>query len=140
MTTKDFQNKIQALAEDTPSGWWKNFGGEMVKDFYSAWGHLTDEQKEEFEFLQVKEKFGELRIYMCPCTVEMNEICHKYEAKSRLVCIDCGKTATKVSCNWILPFCDKCAEGYKSEKFTPITVFYGEDKVIEKKKRKGGKK
>lgn len=139
MTTKDFQNKIQVLIEDTPEGWWKAFGGDMLKDFYEAWTHLDDEQKEEFSFLQVKEKFGELRIYACPFTSEMNEICHKYESKSRFVCIDCGERATKVSNGWISPYCDKCAEKYKSEKFTPITVFYGEEKVIEKKK-KGGKK
>lgn len=136
MTTKDFQNKIQVLAEDTPEGWWKAFGGDMVKDFYEAWTHLDDEQKEEFSFLQVKEKFGELRIYACPFTSEMNEICHKYESKSRFVCISCGKAATKVGNTWISPYCDKCAERrLPNEKFTPITVFYGEDKVIEKKKK-----
>ncbi len=139
MTTKDFQTKTQMLVEDTPAGWWKAFGGEMLKDFYEAWTHLDDEQKEEFEFLQVKEKFGELRIYMCPCTSEMNEICHKYEDKSRFVCIDCGAPATKITSGWILPLCDKCAEKTGNDKYTPINEFYGEAKVIEKKK-KGGKK
>lgn len=139
MITKIFQSKIQMLVEDTPEGWWKAFGGDMLKDFYAAWEHLDDKQKEEFDFLQVKEKFGELRIYMCPCTSEMNEICHKYETKSRFVCINCGKPATKVSTDWILPFCDDCTKKVKSEKFAEISVFYGEDKVKEKKK-KGGKK
>lgn len=137
MTTKNFQSKVQMLVEDTPEGWWKAFGGDMLKDFYKAWEHLDDEQKEEFNFLQVKEKFGELRIYICPCTSEMNEICHKYETQSRAICINCGRPATKVSTDYILPFCDDCAKAVKSEKFTEISVFYGEDKA---KKKKGGKR
>lgn len=101
-----------------PEGWYKNVVPNMVNELVNVLGpYIFD-----FEVLQCKEKYGEIRIYWTwadgsyrdPETNwdEMRDkidiILRKYEAISFLTCVECGTEATKYSDGWILPYCEKC--------------------------------
>ena len=59
--------------------------------------------------LQVKEKFGALRIYFEYFVGDMGEIVSKYERESLNICERCGKPgSTKGSTGWIKTLCTEC--------------------------------
>lgn len=60
--------------------------------------------------LQVKEKFGGLRVYMEYVGIDdMGEITYKYEKESYKVCERCGEPGSKEgSTGWIKTLCTKC--------------------------------
>ena len=60
--------------------------------------------------LQVKEKFGGLRVYMEDVGIDdMEEITYKYEKESYNICERCGKPgSTKGSTGWIKTLCTEC--------------------------------
>lgn len=114
---------------DIPKGWVKCFG-------YA----LCEELREEFircgcldtvNIEQVKEKFGELRIYFggLPNGCRAEDIVDKYAALSRSVCIYCGSMdAYEINIGgWLSPICREC---YNTRDF-----FESFDKVTEGKKK-----
>lgn len=66
-----------------------------------------------FHVEQLKEKFGELRLYF-NCEAGYNEVdklIDDYAHISSFTCCSCGTfPATRQSTGWILPFCDACAK------------------------------
>lgn len=97
--------------DDIPYGWKRAFGKQMceeIKKVLIKGGYLYD-----YRVVQVKEKFGGLRWYDngAPSSIyrELQDIINKYEEISYHTCICCGRPATKISLNWISPFCDNCA-------------------------------
>jgi hypothetical protein len=110
-----------------PDGWRIAFGDTFIEELNQA---LGDEAK-DFRILDIKEKFGGLRFYTNGCNRQAYDVIHKYEHISFLICINCGKPATKISMGWICPYCDTCAEELKNKsekgygiKFTPIEKYY----------------
>lgn len=89
-----------------PSGW-HEIARQMIKE--------CEEAESNFEIIDLKEKWGAIRMYSQPCTDKISEIEHKYEKLSSRICCKCGKPATKVSTGWVLPWCDKC--GTDEEKY-----------------------
>ena len=63
-----------------------------------------------FELIDLKEKWGMIRMFSYPYTEQIAKIEHKYEQLSSQICCKCGKPATKLSTGWILPWCDKCSQ------------------------------
>ena len=78
---------------------------------------------ENFEIIQAKEKWGELRVYWCwedkdysdLEAADMNELygkientLEKYATISRKTCAVCGKSATSYTTGWVLPVCEEC--------------------------------
>lgn len=68
----------------------------------------------DFHILQVKEKFGAIRIYYEPTKNQrLNDrltiLMSNLEAATRRTCFMCGKPATCDSKGWILPYCTQCA-------------------------------
>jgi hypothetical protein len=66
--------------------------------------------------VQVKEKFGQLRLYWDPpedMDGDMLTVIHhavdSASADSRSICIECGKTAKLYTDGWIIPMCDEHA-------------------------------
>lgn len=93
--------------DDMPEGWRKAFGSMMCEELDIAIKAAGLE--DEFIFEQVKEKFGELRIYYSPSDCTVNEIIHKYETLSNNICIHCGKPdVPMLITNWIHPSCRDC--------------------------------
>lgn len=97
---------------DMPEGWRKAFGLEMCEEIQKVLekANFVD----EYQVLQIKEKWGYLHWYEggIPEKIkdEYRAIINKYEKLSERTCIKCGAPATKISCGWISPWCDKCAE------------------------------
>jgi|SRR3972149_3441264 len=59
--------------------------------------------------LQIKEKFGVLRLYISQTSQEISEIVSSYERVSATVCEKCGAPATTKATNmWLSTLCESC--------------------------------
>lgn len=106
-----------------PLGWRKAFGIQLCKEIKQS---LKYNNCDNFYITDVKEKFGELRIYEYGAPFEVCDIIYKYEYISSNTCIDCGRIATRKSEGYILPFCDNCGSQYISfKKYYKDYDFYG---------------
>lgn len=94
--------------DDMPIGWRRAFGIQMCEEIRQAL--VKKNRLYTYRIEQVKEKFGGLRWYDYDGTPEIDRIIDKYEDISYHTCVCCGRPATKMSCGWICPYCDKCAE------------------------------
>jgi hypothetical protein len=94
---------------DLPEGWLDLFLQmcEDIKAPLEKAGLLN-----EFRFLQVKEKYGQLRAYNTGGTEEVFDIIDKYEFLSEQVCSTCGKPAAAMTRGWICPFCKECIKSF----------------------------
>jgi hypothetical protein len=118
---------------DLPKGWLDLFLQmcEDIKVPLEKAGLLND-----FRFLQVKEKFGQLRAYNTGGTEEVYDIISKYEFLSEQVCCMCGKPATAMTRGWICPFCEEHTKNFtiRGEIVDPIEI---KTEVIRKRYHNG---
>ena len=122
---------FRTLAENFPSGWWRAFGLDLCEELRQdliKCNYLYD-----FRILEIKEKWGELRIYTggLPEGSDTWDIIDDYSALSRNICISCGKPDVHIiNDGWIRPICLDCylrAERLVYEKSTTaeeIKSFY----------------
>lgn len=91
-----------------PDGWRKTFGKLLLEELREAL--IEANYLDEFRIMQLKEKFGQLRIYPNAAPQKVWDVLHKYEFISQFVCYECGNpNACIVSLNgWYLPLCEKC--------------------------------
>lgn len=108
-----------------PDGWRIAFGEQFCADIQHELDKLKPEAAADFRVLQIKEKFGQLRFYTNWVTEGIDEVIRQYENLSEHTCIECGAPATKVSTDWISPWCDKCA-GKIHDNTVDIDEFYKE--------------
>ena len=89
-------------------GWRKAFGIQMCKEIKKAL-LKTGGLKLLFGYriIQIKEKWGMLRWEDAISNKEIQDIIDKYERLSYKTCVVCGKPATKLTLNWICPYCDE---------------------------------
>lgn len=122
---KDYDYTYIVGDYEIPEGWHKLFL-QMCEEILP----ILEENKfkEKYRFIQVKEKYGALRVYDCGAPFGVHEIIGKYEHISRYVCHKCGKPANFISNGYILPYCDnckkECATG-QEVKFDPILKIEG---------------
>lgn len=73
--------------------------------------HPNDEYK--LEFIQIKEKWGGLRLYLNYYVPEIADKIHELEEKSYNICENCG-TMENVDTKWthghVMTLCNKCRE------------------------------
>jgi hypothetical protein len=88
-----------------PEGWFELFLQmcEDIREPLEKAGCL-----DRFRFLDVKEKYGSMRLYSSGATEEVQDILFKYEFLSQQVCCLCGKPATLETDGYICPYCDEC--------------------------------
>lgn len=91
------------------------FGWETGKGWYPLIEEMIEELKNikdcDFELIQVKEKFGLLRVYVDTGTDEVYDIISRYETLSSHICEECGKFDTskmRVHHGWYMTRCDEC--------------------------------
>lgn len=90
---------------ELPQGWIDGFCEKMCDELMEALGNFAD----QWVITQVKEKYGELRVYHAGLpeniydAVEM--ILSKYAEISYHTCCVCGKEATEWSKGYIMPYC-----------------------------------
>lgn len=109
--------------DDLEPGWKKAFGEDLCKELNKA---IKEEGCEDtFEFLQIKEKYGSLRLYASGFKRdgEVDKVLCKYEELSRYICGHCGKFATRITAGWIYPLCDDCIKKVRGES-SSIEKFY----------------
>ncbi len=98
--------------DEVPEGWRKAFCPQMWDELKAILEKA--DYVNEFEFVQIKEKFGTLRLYSGACPEEIYKELSDWEAKydelSTHVCINCGKPATQMTTGWITYVCDDCAK------------------------------
>lgn len=91
---------------ELPEGWIKSFGSNLVIDIVNFYVSIPRERQKYFIILQIKEKYGELRIYHT-CHLEdidnFDWIIKKYEEIAKQTCIHCGRAIEKGQA-----LCDDC--------------------------------
>lgn len=138
--SEDFDYSYTEL-DAMPKGWREAFGEqlceELKQELIRAESERTDSPEERRRFvgwyqvdpppdypddllhvwqiMQIKEKYGTLRLYSSFSTPGMGDIIRKYTDLSERTCIDCGKPATKISLGWISPWCDDCAGNFNGK-------------------------
>ena len=94
------------LYECIPYGWRKAFGKELSRNLKKAL-KLSGELK-TFRFLQIKEKYGELRLYSGGASKPVLDLLSYYEFLSLAYCQICGKPARYCTDGWISYLCEDC--------------------------------
>ena len=87
-----------------PDGWRKQYGRLICEDIKRILGDRAN----EFRFLEIKEKYGELRIYGSIGNAELDNQLNKYEYLTGNTCIFCGKIGVPSTKGYILPVCKEC--------------------------------
>ena len=95
------------MYDDVPAGWKRAFGKIMLEDYrevLSKNGFIN-----KFQWVQVKEKYGTLRLYSNAAPKEVLELETKYDYISRHVCISCGRLNVPMLIGgWVEPLCENC--------------------------------
>jgi hypothetical protein len=94
--------------DDLPIGWAKAFGINLMEDIKKVL--IEEHYLDKFQFEQIKEKYGTLRIYANYSSDAFEHILNKYECISENVCTYCGKPDVPLLINigWIIPLCEPC--------------------------------
>ncbi len=79
-----------------------------------GWINILDEACEKLSkidgicFVQIKEKFGDLTIYLNQYNDDVDKILDKAVERSRVTCEVCGKDGKRRGGRWIQVLCDLC--------------------------------
>ena len=73
---------------------------------------MATSPQSDYRFVQIKEKFGGLRIYTDPYVEDLQGFIKEAESKSFKTCEKCGDTETAMirGKGWIQTLCEKCDE------------------------------
>ena len=101
----NLQNNLMAFGFDVGSGWL--FLIEELCDKIQDVINEHPKKYKNFEFLQVKEKFGTLRVYTSFVDKKIDKLITEYEKKSETVCEICGKDGKLIERNgWWKTVCE----------------------------------
>ncbi len=91
-----------------------------------------NEQGADIEIVQVKEKWGELCIYLSSYTPELKAMVDEATRKSVSICENCGKPAQRVWGNyhWVYTLCPKCLKARKIRILGPAELDIEEDEAL----------
>lgn len=106
----DPQETLMCFGFECGDGWLPS-----IETFLEKVSVIVKEQKlEDFRIVQIKEKFGTLRIYVNEGTPEIYELIKETENKSGKTCEICGEEASlSREGGWFTTICPKCKEkGY----------------------------
>ena len=96
------------LYDDIPEGWRIGFGEFLLEDLRDAL--VKTNYLNRFRFMQIKEKFGGLRLYCNGAPQEVHDGLRKYEYISQFIFIYCGSPRACIvdDYGWYLPLCKDC--------------------------------
>lgn len=98
--------------DQMPKGWLASFGDFFFEDLQEALEKsFPDGVPEDFRILQLKEKWGKLRVYLTHEPELVNDVLYAYEYISSFVCINCGLPypfAQMTYDGWVEPLCEMC--------------------------------
>lgn len=105
---------------------WRDVQLALAEHLKPIYDRMSDEEKDNFKILQVKEKYGTLRTYFAYEPKNVLEWVNLAEYISSYTCIKCGKTNHVnnkkgyqyfESQGWICPFCSNCLD--KDKEYEP---------------------
>jgi hypothetical protein len=114
------------LLDCLPDGWVKAFGKLLCEDLDREIKRAGLEK--EFQLLDMKEKYGTIRIYCSPTTPAIRNIIRTYERISESVCSCCGtiEDVRMVTFGWVSPYCKQCFKnvehGQHLDKFDKLKI------------------
>lgn len=115
-----FDEKVKEL-DPLYDGWVNSFIPKLKDELFDLLGSYV----EQFNVLQIKEKFGSLVIYwnfdldglkneyigdVAELYEQIEDLLHKYAEISSRTCIVCGEPGVMRDDYWVTPWCDKCYE------------------------------
>jgi hypothetical protein len=95
----------QYFANATPS-----VGSGWFKILWDMCNELQAVSAPSFSFMQIKEKWGFLNVYVCSGTDQTHDIIRRAEVRSETTCERCGLPGKKRGGGWISVLCDSCQE------------------------------
>ena len=103
----------RTFLDDMPKAWKKDFGIQMCEEIRNELIRCSTPETDwlnEYKVSQVKEKWGTLRWYDdgSPIGSTIDDIVSKYEDRSGMICICCGKPAMYETSGWVSYQCEKC--------------------------------
>ena len=103
---------MSTWADMLPTGWRLKFGESLFKELKKV---IKRDKLKNYKIVEIKEKFGVLRLYSFGGNEDTEAVVKKYEDVSQYVCQICGKPAEVVTLNWIGFYCKDCARKYFEE-------------------------
>lgn len=106
----DYSLKVNLVAFGLECGrGWYNLIDELCSELAELIDDEYPEFKEDFQVVQVKEKFGTLRFYVNYGNDKIFELIDYYENLSAETCEYCGKDAElRTRGSWYATLCDEC--------------------------------
>lgn len=126
--TIDTESKFPMMDLEVPDGWLRLFFQMCndIKPLLEKEGVMDD-----FYFLQVKEKYNELRCYSNDAaSLEVEEILQKYEYLSRFICTKCGKPAMYETTGYLASFCEDCWKDFNRQQVVNKLEFISSYEVV----------
>lgn len=130
---KDWKADLREMFEDKVKdlnflydGWVNSFVPQLKDELFELLGSYV----EQFNVLEIKEKFGRLRTYwnfdlngledkyiedVEELYKQIENLLHKYADISSKTCIVCGEPGVMRDDYWVTPWCDKCYENKYEE-------------------------
>ena len=100
--------------DDLPLGWRTAFCPQIWDELKAILEKAN--YVNEFRFIQIKEKWGELRMYYSGIPSEIADEVYAWEEKysqlSTEKCIGCGQTVKYMTLGWISYVCEECAQNF----------------------------
>lgn len=101
---KSIQESCMAFGCEHQDGWF-----DLLETTCSLIQHdIENNRMPPVEFAQIKEKFGQLRIYFDGGDERTEGITDMAEAMSYKICEMCGKPGRPNKIGWIITLCDEC--------------------------------
>lgn len=97
-----------------PIGWKNAFGEQWAKEVQEAINKMPINFQKDAYIMDIKEKWGQLRIFLSVCSEELEEVLQKYEKLSESVCMQCGKSKTRGFGGWFSYLCKDCEQELKN--------------------------
>ena len=123
------ENNTRVLWYDMlPEGWRTAFGELFFSELNEALLKTFPEGiPDDFHILDIKEKWGKLRVSLSHDSEYINDVLFKYEYISSFICIDCGAPypfAQMTYGSWVMPLCERCYVGNNSNELNKWHTSY----------------
>lgn len=123
---------------------WKRIFMDYCEEILPSYLKLSEENQKRFMFFELKEKYGEMRIYTSFSWEEERTANNKACARSRLTCAYCGKVPHTSNGNnliwrsqgWITYLCKECAKKEHLKGYRKDYSEYGRYKWLKNKKNR----